>query len=201
MVDILILGSSGQSRETLQLMRILGMCTETSQIEFADDTNEGGVLQAIKNGAHVGTVALGIGRADIRLRVWTTWREVIDRPWPSLVHPSAVIGDSTSIGEGAMVAAGSVTTCDVTVGSGSLINTNVSIGHDVVIGEAAVVNPGATIGGGVSILSGALIGSGANIQEGRRIGAGAVVGSGAVVTRDVADRDVVLGVPARVREQ
>jgi sugar O-acyltransferase (sialic acid O-acetyltransferase NeuD family) len=196
--DVLILGSSGQSRETLQLLRVLGLCTSASRVEFADDTNEPDVLLAVRDGGHAGPVALGIGRADIRLRVWDTWRRVIDRPWPSLVHPSAVIGDSTSIEEGAMVAAGTVTTCDVTVGPGSLINTNVSIGHDVVIGEAAVINPGATIGGGVTILRGALVGSGANIQEGRRIGAGAVVGSGAVVTRDVVDGEVVVGIPARV---
>jgi UDP-2-acetamido-3-amino-2,3-dideoxy-glucuronate N-acetyltransferase len=47
------------------------------------------------------------------------------------------------------------------------------------------------------ICRGASIGSGAVILCGVTIGAGAMVGAGAVVTRDVAPREVVAGVPAR----
>lgn len=198
MYDVLMLGSSGQSRETLQLMRVLGLCGPDSRVAFADETSEAALLDEVRSGAAVGAVALGIGHPEARLRVWRTWHEVVTAGWPALVHPAAVIGDTTRVGEGAMVAAGVVTTCDVELGPACLLNTNVAVGHDVVVGEAAVVNPGATLGGGAVIGAGALVGSGANVREGRRVGAGAVVGSGAVVTKDVADGEVVVGVPARV---
>jgi len=42
------------------------------------------------------------------------------------------------------------------------------------------------------------IGSGAIIMGGIHVGKGAVIGAGAVVTRDVAAKEVVAGVPARV---
>jgi acetyltransferase-like isoleucine patch superfamily enzyme len=45
---------------------------------------------------------------------------------------------------------------------------------------------------------GASIGSNATILCGITIGEGAVVGAGAVVTRDVPDRAIVAGVPAKV---
>ena len=45
---------------------------------------------------------------------------------------------------------------------------------------------------------GASIGSGAVVLCGVTIGAGAMVGAGAVVTRDVPDHAMVLGVPARI---
>jgi UDP-2-acetamido-3-amino-2,3-dideoxy-glucuronate N-acetyltransferase len=47
------------------------------------------------------------------------------------------------------------------------------------------------------ICKGASIGSGAVILGGLTIGPGALVAAGAVVTRDVAERGVVKGVPAR----
>ena len=46
---------------------------------------------------------------------------------------------------------------------------------------------------------GAALGSGVVVLGGVRIGAGALVGAGAVVTRDVAPRETVAGVPARAR--
>lgn len=49
----------------------------------------------------------------------------------------------------------------------------------------------------VLIKQGAVIGSGAVIMAGVTIGAGALIGAGSVVTKDVEDRAVVMGVPAR----
>jgi UDP-2-acetamido-3-amino-2,3-dideoxy-glucuronate N-acetyltransferase len=42
------------------------------------------------------------------------------------------------------------------------------------------------------------VGMGAVVLEGRKVGRRAVVGAGAVVTRDVPDGCVVVGVPARI---
>ncbi|MGX1238444.1 UDP-3-O-[3-hydroxymyristoyl] glucosamine N-acyltransferase [Bradyrhizobium japonicum] len=52
---------------------------------------------------------------------------------------------------------------------------------------------------GPNIARGAAIGVGANLLPNVRIGVGAVVGAGAVVTKDVPDGAVVMGVPAEIR--
>jgi len=49
----------------------------------------------------------------------------------------------------------------------------------------------------VIIKEGAIIGSGAVIMGGVTVGRGAFIGAGAVVTKDVSDGDIVIGVPAR----
>jgi len=54
---------------------------------------------------------------------------------------------------------------------------------------------------GPHIAHGAAIGLGANLLPGVRIGVGAVVGAGAVVTKDVPDGSLVMGVPAKIRRR
>ena len=52
--------------------------------------------------------------------------------------------------------------------------------------------------GGITIENGAWLGFGVIVLSGVRIGEGAVIGAGSVVTKDVLDGGVAVGVPARV---
>jgi carbonic anhydrase/acetyltransferase-like protein (isoleucine patch superfamily) len=87
----------------------------------------------------------------------------------------------------------------------------VSIGDDVIMAPGAMVLPvdhvyddperpireQGIVGQGIIVGPGAWIGAGALILDGVTVGANAVVAAGAVVTRDVAERTVVAGNPAR----
>jgi acetyltransferase-like isoleucine patch superfamily enzyme len=72
----------------------------------------------------------------------------------------------------------------------------------VFIGPAAVLTndpyPPSTKMVGVTIRDGAVIGARAVIRAGVTVGRRSVVAMGAVVTKDVPDGTVVMGVPARV---
>lgn len=76
--------------------------------------------------------------------------------------------------------------------------------RDAVIEEGAVISTGVTIGGrggregAPHIGRGALIGTGAKVLGPVKVGAFASIGANAVVTQDVPDYGVAVGVPARV---
>ncbi|HUJ63434.1 MAG TPA: NeuD/PglB/VioB family sugar acetyltransferase [Kofleriaceae bacterium] len=118
----------------------------------------------------------------------------------SLIHPSAVVDDSVSLGEGTVIFAGAIVQPDARIGAHSIVNTAASIDHDCDLGIAVHCAPGARLAGSVRVGEEALVGIGAVVVPGVRIGARAIVAAGAVVVRDVAIGATVVGVPARPLE-
>jgi UDP-2-acetamido-3-amino-2,3-dideoxy-glucuronate N-acetyltransferase len=124
------------------------------------------------------------------------------------------IGDETKIGTFVEIQRGVTIGRRVKVSSHTFICEGVTIEDEAFIGHAVTfINdkyPRSTRADGqlqteedwqvspTLVKRGASIGSNATILAGVTIGAGALVGAGSVVTRDVPDRAVVAGNPARV---
>jgi sugar O-acyltransferase (sialic acid O-acetyltransferase NeuD family) len=115
----------------------------------------------------------------------------------SAVHPRAYVAPGVNIGEGTVIFAGAIVQPNTTVGRHTVLNTACSVDHDSVLGDFTHIAPGARLAGGVRVGAGSLIGLGAVLLPGRSVGSWATVGAGSVVARDVSDRTVVKGVPAR----
>jgi acetyltransferase-like isoleucine patch superfamily enzyme len=129
----------------------------------------------------------------------------------------AIIGDQTQVRERSVVGVGSV------VGRGSTIDYGARVGDRVLIQTGVYVTGGSIVEDDVFLGPGVLttndhtmgrhprgealqgpvfrracrVGGGAVLVPGVEIGAEAFVAAGAVVTRDVGEREVVIGVPAR----
>jgi len=114
------------------------------------------------------------------------------------VHPAACIAPSTVLGRGVAVMPGAIINAAAQVGDNAMLNTACVVEHDCRIGDHAHIAPAAVLAGGVRVGAGAHVGLGARIVQGMAIGARAIVGAGAVVLRDVPERAVVVGVPARI---
>ena len=125
---------------------------------------------------------------------------------PLLIDASVRDAHRSTYGDGTVICAGSILTCDVTLGRHVQINLDCTIGHDAVLEDFVTLAPGVHVSGWVRIERGAYIGTGASIingVEGRPlvVGAGATVGAGAVVTRAVEPGSLVVGVPAKAKLQ
>ena len=141
-------------------------------------------------------VVLAIGYPTVRAQV--EGRLGLAERWsPTIVHPSAVVGPGCSIGDGAVVLAGSTLSPDVQIGAHAHVSQLCPIGHDVVVGTMSGVLPGAVISGDAHIGARAMIGAGATVLQGLTVGDDAVVGAGALVTKDVPAGVVAKGSPAR----
>ena len=119
----------------------------------------------------------------------------------SLVHPSAIISSSATLGAGTAVMAGVVVNAHAKIGGQVILNTACSVDHDCQLADGVHISPGARLAGRVNVGRAAWVGIGASVRDGVNIGAGSIVGVGAAVIKDVPDKTVVAGVPARTIKQ
>ena len=115
----------------------------------------------------------------------------------NVIHPSAVISKSATIGEGVFVGPNVVLTHNVRVGNAVLVNTAATLDHDNVVEDFVNISPGCHLSGRVTIKQGAFLGTGVSMIPDVTVHEYAVVGAGTVVIRDVPSRVTAVGVPAR----
>ncbi len=119
----------------------------------------------------------------------------------------AYVGSKSKIGDNVVIGSLAHIDYNVKIGNDSRIEGSVYIPPLTVIGKNVFIGPAAVLTNdpyppskrliGVVIEDNAVIGARAVIKAGVRIGKNSVVAMGAVVTKDVADNTVVVGIPAR----
>lgn len=200
MRTIVIIGAGGNARELAGVIRdiggfrCLGFLASTAGAYNSPTLGDFDWLEGNK----VDCLAMGIGTPALRLSIG---RQLANRfpgiEWPALTHPSAYVGPTCRIDRGAVICVRAVATENVIVEEFAQLNFGSTIGHESRIGPGVIVNPGANVSGGVEIGAGTLIGSGAKVLQYLKVGRDAIVGAGAVVTRNVGDNEIALGVPAK----
>jgi sugar O-acyltransferase (sialic acid O-acetyltransferase NeuD family) len=211
MKNIVIIGAGGHGREIVQLIKDVNKIENKWNIMgYVDDNPK--IIGDVLNGYPVlGPLELlgeekyrdvyvvcAIGSSNIREIVLKKIKDTsLSLLFATLIHPTAVIGDETKIGEGVTISANSVITNNIIIGNHAIINYGTTIGHDSLIEEYATILPGSNISGNVTIGKGVDIGSGTTIIPGVKIGRNTIVGAGAVVTKSLPANCTAVGVPAK----
>jgi sugar O-acyltransferase (sialic acid O-acetyltransferase NeuD family) len=146
-------------------------------------------------------LANGIGSAgtpDARQRVYQAG---LDRGFrfATVVHPTAIVAESATLGSGAQVLARAVIQPLAVIGANTIINTGAIIEHDVVIGSHTHISPGCVLAGEVRVGDLVHVGVGSIVIQRLSVGTRSLVAAGAVVVEAVAAGSRVMGIPARVQ--
>lgn len=212
MQQIAIVGAGGFGREVLAMLReqlARDPARASSAICFVDDAKAGQHIHGVEVrsvaafGALEGARAFVVAIANSEAREREALRLAALGAAPfTVLSGSALLFDSATLGEGAVVAPFAFVSADARIGRQFHLNYHSYVAHDCLIGDFVTFAPGVKCNGGVVIEDHAYIGSGAVIkqsQPGRPIviGRGAVVGMGAVVTKSVPPGVTVVGNPAR----
>lgn len=138
---------------------------------------------------------VAIGNHAVRKTVTTALHRSGITP-VTLIHPSAVIAVSVSLGEGSIVMAGAVINPKVNIGCSCIINTGATVDHDSVIGDYCHISVGSHLAGNVSIGANTWVGAGAIISNNISVCADCLIGAGAVVIHNAETPGKYLGIPA-----
>lgn len=210
MRELFLLGAGGFSRETAEAVRAINAVAPTWLLRgFLDDS-------AALEGARVGglpvlgpidrirehpeaQVVLTTGRPDnyVSRRLIAERLGLPDERYATIIHPTATIGETCSVGAGTVLLAHTDLTADVVVGRHVAVMPQVVLPHDVRVDDYATIAAGVRAGGACHIAEGAYVGSGACLREKITIGPWAMIGMASVVTRDVPAERLWLGAPAR----
>src|SRR5262245_5212842 len=146
----------------------------------------------------VGVGGIGDNRPRVRLFDDATAAGLIPL---SVGHPASVVSRRATLGPGCQILPGAVVNAGARLGSNVIVNSGAIVEHDGRIADHVHIATGARLASTVSVGRGAHVGVGATVLQRRTIGEWAVVGAGAVVVHDVAERTVVVGIPARPLEK
>lgn len=202
--ELWIIGTGGHARVTLDLARacgreVLGFIDPAPGREGPDFLHRLPVLKGLDALRDLGSpgVAVAIGNNRLRRETSLGAASLGARP-VTLIHPTAIVEGSASVGEGAQVCVGAILASACVIGPDAIINSGAIVEHECDIGAGAHLCPGVRLAGRVRVGELAMVGIGATVIQNISIGAGATVGAGAVVLEDVPTGATAVGVPARV---
>ncbi len=138
---------------------------------------------------------IAIGANAVRKTIAARFQHV---SWTTVIHPLAYVHPSVRLGNGVSIFAGSVVQPDVVIGDHCILNSSCSIDHDCIINDYCHCGPGCVLGSSVSLEEGAFLGISASVIPNMNVGSWTMVGAGGVVIRDLPDKSLAIGVPAKI---
>ena len=208
MNKIAIVGSGGFGREVKWLIdQINYKCNQWEFIGYYDDNFDNqssvgrehylGKIDEINQLNESMSIVIAIGNPQTKKMIYSRIENPLIK-YPTLIHPSCLIGNNINIGIGNIICAGNILTTDIFLNDFVILNLFCTVGHDTSIGPFSSIMPGVNISGEVNLGEKVYIGTGAKIINQINIGDNSIIGAGAVVAKSIQSNCTAVGVPAKI---
>ncbi|CUV66264.1 UDP-N-acetylbacillosamine N-acetyltransferase [Sulfurovum sp. enrichment culture clone C5] len=192
MDKIYVYGASGHGLVIADIALSCGY----KEVIFIDDSKlEYQKFEDIKKDSKT-SIIIGIGDNKTRAKLQ---QKVKEKGFniPTLIHQSAIISPTVTIGEGVVIMPNVVVNAMANIGDGSILNTGCIVEHECKIGSFVHVSPNTALAGNVSVGNFTHIGIGSSIKQSIKIGEDSILGAGSVVVADIKNKVIAHGNPCK----
>lgn len=171
--------------ETIMGYKVIG------SLDLANDLYQKGIKYAV----------IAVGDNILRENIY---QKLIDIGFntPNIVHSSAYVNDSSSLGEANVIGPNAVIGSKVKIGNNNIINTGAIIEHQSELGNGNHLSLSAVLCGNVSISNNVFIGANSTIIENISISDDVVIGAGTTIIHNIEKKGALMvGNKARLIEK
>jgi sugar O-acyltransferase (sialic acid O-acetyltransferase NeuD family) len=138
---------------------------------------------------------ISVGNPKIRKKVVESFPT--DTKYITIIHPSVVMSEWVEIGEGSIVTANVILTCNIKIGKHAHLNLHTTIGHDCIIGDYFTTAPAVNISGICMFGNCVYFGTNVSVKQGITIVDDVIIGMGGVVVKDIEECGTYIGMPVK----
>lgn len=138
-----------------------------------------------------GSVSAVIAMQDGTVRKQVTERLKGFDSWETLVHPTAVISDTVTIGRGSIICANVTVSVDTKIGQHCIFYLSSTIGNDCIFGDFVSVMSNVSVSEHVFVGKESFLAAHSFVAPHRKVGEQVQLGAGSSVMKDIRD-DAVL---------
>lgn len=155
-------------------------------------------LEMLKETHGVEAVYCPMGNNRLRVEFLSKAKE-FGYKTPNYIHPSVILSPNIEIGNGIYILLGTTIMPYAVINDYTMISMGVRLAHHSVLEKGVFLSTGCNFGASITARKYAYCGISSTIMTGiHELGEDCLIGAGAVVIRDVEDRAVVAGIPAKV---
>ncbi len=174
--------------------------------DFADTSEVKGIkvlgkvkdIQLAFNQNTIHEIVIGVGYKHItkRKELYDFWSNSI--PFGKIIHSSCIVDKSATIKAGSILYPNTVIDKNVVVEENVLLNLSCTIAHDAIIGMHSFLAPSVTIAGFTHVGECCFLGVSTTVIDNIEIGNNISTGAGCVVTRNIIEKGLYIGCPAKL---
>lgn len=199
MSDLIIIGASGHAKVLADIAvktgyKIIGFLDDNENISEVLGYKRLGKTSDCLKYKDTCKFVIGIGNNAVRKKISEEHSEL---NFVTLIHPTASIGLSVTIGEGTVVMPMAVINSCATIGKHSIINSGAVVEHDCKVGDFCLIAPHTTLCGVVKIGNSVHMGAGSVVNQTLSVCDNVMVGSGSIVIKNITEPGTYVGVPTK----